>query len=84
MASKTPSSNPVVENSIESSLSRLETIVDEIERNPPSLETMIERYEEGMRLLQICREKLDVAEKRIEMIARTNGGEPILQPFEES
>jgi exodeoxyribonuclease VII small subunit len=70
--------------SIESSLGRLEAIVEEIERNPPALETLIERYEEGMALLGICREKLDAAERRIEIITRTNRGAASLEPFPES
>lgn len=83
MASKTKdSSSP--EATIESALGRLEAIVGEIEQTPPPLETLIERYEEGMRLLRVCREKLDAAEKRIEIITRNSRGEATLEPFEES
>lgn len=83
MASKASKNDSAEEGSIESSLGRLESIVEEIEKTPPSLETMIERYEEGMKLLQICREKLDAAEKRIEIITRSGRGEATLEPFEE-
>jgi exodeoxyribonuclease VII small subunit len=69
------------EQTIESALSRLEAIVAEIEKNPPPLETLIERYEEGMKLLTTCREKLDTAEKRVEIITRTVGGKEGLEPF---
>jgi exodeoxyribonuclease VII small subunit len=81
-----PSPKAVSEStdSIESSLARLEAIVGEIEETPPPLEILIERYEEGMNLLKTCREKLDAAEKRIEIINRTSRGETILEPFEES
>ena len=72
------------ESSIELSLGRLEEIVEEIETTPPSLETLIERYEEGMKLLKICREKLDAAEKRIEIITRSGREEARLEPFSES
>lgn len=83
--SGSPQTNAAVsESSIELSLERLEEIVDEIETNPPSLETLIERYEEGMKLLKICREKLDAAEKRIEIITRTGREEARLEPFSES
>jgi exonuclease VII small subunit len=37
-----------------------------------------------MKLLQVCREKLDAAEKRIEIITRSGRGEPTLEPFQES
>ncbi len=83
MASK-PTLTTTSEASIESSLARLEEIVGEIERTPPPLETLIDRYEEGMKLLAVCREKLDAAEKRIEIITRNSRGETALEPFEES
>ncbi len=83
MASK-PTLTTTSEASIESSLARLEEIVGEIERTPPPLETLIDRYEEGMKLLAVCREKLDAAEKRIEIITRNSRGEAALEPFEES
>lgn len=84
MASKSQNPPPQAEDSIEHALGRLESIVEEIEKTPPPLETLIERYEEGMKLLQVCREKLDAAEKRIEIITRSGRGEPSLEPFEES
>jgi exodeoxyribonuclease VII small subunit len=83
MASKSPTPSPQGENSIEQALGRLESIVEEIEKTPPPLETLIDRYEEGMKLLQVCREKLDAAEKRIEIITRNSRGEPNLEPFQE-
>lgn len=84
MATKSQSSSAQGEDSIEHALGRLESIVEEIEKTPPPLETLIERYEEGMKLLQVCREKLDAAEKRIEIITRSGRGKPSLEPFEES
>lgn len=84
MVSKTTKTDSDTETSIEKSLGRLENIVEEIEETPPPLETLIERYEEGMKLLQICRDKLDAAEKRIEIITRNSRGETELKPFEES
>jgi exodeoxyribonuclease VII small subunit len=84
MVSKTIKTDSDAETSIEKSLGRLDNIVEEIEQTTPPLETLIERYEEGMKLLQICREKLDAAEKRIEIITRNSRGETALKPFEES
>lgn len=51
---------------------------------PPPLETLIDRYEEGMNLLRTCRERLDAAEKRIEIIGRDARGNAVLEPFEEA
>ena len=77
--SATPASS-----TIESSLGRLGEIVEEIEQTPPPLDILIERYAEGMKLLENCREKLDAAERRIEVITRSARGEPELEPFPES
>lgn len=76
--------SPNDEVSLEQALGRLEQIVGEIEKTPPPLETLIERYEEGMRLLRTCREKLAAAEKRIEIITRDARGNAVLEPFEEA
>ena len=84
MSETSQKSNFPAADSLESSLARLETIVEEIEQNPPPLETLIERYEEGMHLLKTCREKLDGAEKRIEIITRSGRGETLLEPFPEA
>ena len=81
MTTRSPKKETPSENSIESALARLEEIVEEIERTPPPLESLIERYEEGMKLLKTCREKLAVAEQRIEIITRTGRGEVGLEPF---
>jgi exodeoxyribonuclease VII small subunit len=75
--------SPLTEPSLEQALGRLEEIVGEIEKTPPPLEELIERYEEGMKLLTTCREKLDAAEKRIEIITRDARGNAVLEPFEE-
>jgi exodeoxyribonuclease VII small subunit len=77
------STAPQEESSLEQALGRLEEIVAEIERTPPPLEVLIGRYEEGMNLLRTCREKLDAAEKRIEIITRDARGNAVLEPFEE-
>lgn len=83
MSEKKLPKNSLNNNSIESALARLETIVAEIESQPPPLETLLERYEEGVALLKICQEKLATAEQRIEMITRDARGEAVLQSLGE-
>jgi exodeoxyribonuclease VII small subunit len=58
--------------SFEDALSRLELIVQDLESKELSLEETLARYEEGSKLVQECRRRLDAAEQRI----RTIGGEP--------
>lgn len=45
------------------------------------LEELIVRYEEGMKLVKICQERLASAEQRIEIITRNNAGKAIVKDF---
>ena len=82
MSEKKNPSTSSSQHSLESALERLESIVADIEANPPPLETLIERYEEGIRLLKICQDKLTAAERRIEIISRNAQGEISLKNFD--
>jgi exodeoxyribonuclease VII small subunit len=46
------------------------------------LEELIVRYEEGMKLVKICQDRLASAEQRIEIITRNNAGKPVVKDFE--
>jgi exodeoxyribonuclease VII small subunit len=60
----------------EDALSRLESIVKDLEKGELSLESSLARYEQGIRLAKFCNEKLEEAEKRIEMLQVSESGEP--------
>ena len=66
----------------EDALQRLESLVDAMEGGQLPLEEMLDRYEEGTRLVQLCGEKLAAAEKRIEIVARNAAGKPEITEFE--
>ena len=66
----------------EAAMDRLEEIVEQMESGKMMLEELIVRYEEGMKLVTICRERLASAEKRIEIITRNNAGKPVVKNFE--
>src|SRR4051794_39423861 len=68
--------------SYEAAMNRLEKIVDEMESGKMLLEDLIVRYEEGMKLVGICRERLASAEKRIEVITRNDAGKPVVKEFD--
>jgi exodeoxyribonuclease VII small subunit len=70
------------ESNFESAMERLEQIVEAMESDKMPLEELIVRYEEGVKLVKVCQEKLDAAEKRIEIIKRGAGGKPQLAEFE--
>lgn len=67
----------------EKALGELEKIVRQMEEEELSLESSIKKYEEGIRLARFCQEKLDAAEKKIEILKTSAGDEnPRLEPFE--
>ncbi len=66
----------------ESSLEELERIVRELEQGELTLEKSLELFEQGVRLSRECQERLNQAERRIEMLTRDNQGRPIVTPFE--
>ncbi|MBV9492121.1 MAG: exodeoxyribonuclease VII small subunit [Verrucomicrobia bacterium] len=58
------------ELSFEVAIERLEKIVEQMESAKLPLEDLIAHYEEGIRLVAVCNEKLAAAEHRIEMLNR--------------
>jgi len=66
----------------EQAMKRLEQIVEQMESGDLALEDLIVRYEEGMKLVKVCQERLASAEDRIEIITRNNAGKPIVKEFE--
>jgi exodeoxyribonuclease VII small subunit len=71
----------IPELNFEGALDRLEGIVEQMESGKLPLEELIQRYEEGMKLVKICQERLASAEQRIEMITRDSAGKPIVKDF---
>jgi exodeoxyribonuclease VII small subunit len=53
---------------------RLENIARQLESGEVSLEESLELYEEGMKLIELCNQKLDAAEKKIQTLSKTAGG----------
>lgn len=74
--------NSTEQINFEGAMERLEAIVEEIESGKMMLEDLIVRYEEGMKLVGICQERLASAEKRIEIITRNHAGKAVVKEFE--
>jgi len=68
----------------EASLEALEQIVRELERGDLSLERSLELFEQGIRLSRECQERLNQAERRIEVLLRDNQGRPVVSSFKET
>ena len=73
---------PAPAANFEQAMKRLEQIVEQMESGDLPLEDLIVRYEEGMKLVKICQERLASAEQRIEIITRNSAGKPLVQEFE--
>ena len=58
----------------EGALSRLEDLVGELERGELSLENSLRRFEEGVRLVRRCSERLKSAELRIRQLEEGTDG----------
>ena len=73
---------PAPAANFEEAMKRLEEIVEQMESGDLSLENLILRYEEGMKLVKVCQERLAAAEQRIEIITRNSAGKAVVQEFE--
>jgi exodeoxyribonuclease VII small subunit len=60
--------------SFEDALARLETIVQELEEADLPLEKSLAVFEEGVRLSRLLHEKLNEAEKKVEILLKDEGG----------
>jgi exodeoxyribonuclease VII small subunit len=71
MAENQPDAKPV--ESFEASLDELEKVVKQLEGGDLSLERSLELFERGMGLSDTCRQQLEQAETRVEILIRKEG-----------
>lgn len=62
----------------EASLSNLEKIVRRLEEGDLPLEESLKLFEDGVRLSRECQERLNQAERRIEILLKDENGNPAL------
>lgn len=65
----------------EEALQKLESIVEGMESGDLPLESLLAKYEEGVKLAKICQDKLAEAELRIQQLEKTAAGELKLKPL---
>lgn len=68
----------------EDAMTRLEKLVDEMESGDLPLEEILQKYEEGNRLVKHCAARLNEAEKRIEVLMKEKDGSLSLKPLDEA
>jgi exodeoxyribonuclease VII small subunit len=66
----------------EQAIQRLEKIVAEMEGAELPLAAVLKKYEEGTRLVRFCSQKLEEAEKKIELLTKKADGSVELKPFQ--
>jgi exodeoxyribonuclease VII small subunit len=66
----------------EASLSRLESIIEEMESGEMDLDKMIASFEEGQKLVKLCTAKLNEVEKKIEKIVKDGTGAVSVETLE--
>ena len=62
-------------------MERLEKLVGDMESGQLPLDSLISNYEEGVKLVHLCQEKLDAAEQKIQIITRNAAGPTGLDNF---
>ncbi|HHW24726.1 MAG TPA: exodeoxyribonuclease VII small subunit [Bacillota bacterium] len=68
--------------SFEAALARLEEIVRALESGTAPLDESLAMFEEGVKLVKICTERLDAAEQKIKILVKNKDGSYEEQPFE--
>lgn len=71
------------QTSFESALDELQKKVKKLEQGDLPLEEALTAFEEGVRLVRQCQEKIQAAEKRVEILTKVNAdGQAETQKFE--
>jgi exodeoxyribonuclease VII small subunit len=68
----------------EDALNKLEKIVSKLEEGDIPLEESLKLFEEGIRLSRFCNQKLDEAEKKVEILLKGKNGMLKPRPFDPS
>ena len=71
----------MAEEKFEKALSRLEGIVSKLEGGDLDLEESLKLFEEGIHLCRFCSQKLDEAEKKVEILLKDREGVLKSHPF---
>jgi len=65
----------------EKAMTRLEKIVEELERGDLDIDKSLEIFEEGIKMSRICSKKLNEAEAKIEKLTKGKKGELVTELF---
>ncbi len=68
--------------SFEQAVAELEQLVRDMESGQLPLETMIAQFEAGMKLVKLCRSKLEIMNRKIELLVKDDGAAGQWQNFD--
>ena len=71
------------ERSFEDALQRLEDVLESLEHGNLNLEESVQAFEEGVKLVRFCHDKLDEVERRVELLVKDEAGRFLSKPFPE-
>ncbi len=66
----------------EDMMNKLEAIADDLETGQMPLDESLKKYEEGVKLLRLCRKRLDETKRKVEILVK-KGDKIELEPFKE-
>jgi exodeoxyribonuclease VII small subunit len=73
----------MAEKKFETSLARLDEIVQELEKGELPLEQSLKLFEEGVKLARICSVRLEEAERKVDILLKDKAGIITRKPFAE-
>ena len=65
----------------EKAMTRLESIVEELERGDLNIDKSLEIFEEGIKMSRVCSKKLNEAESKIEKLTKGKKGQLVTELF---
>ena len=68
----------------EQALKRLEEIVRELEKGELALERSMELFEEGIKLSRLCGDRLEEAERKVEILVKDSQGTLKAEPLDQT
>lgn len=71
------------EKTFEQALGELEKIVERMEEADLPLDESLLLFEEGIRLSRLCSDKLDEAEKKVQILLKDENGSLVKKTFDE-
>lgn len=72
----------MAKKTFENALTQLDRITEELEQGDLGLDSSLKKFEEGIKLVQFCNEKLEEARGQVDLLLKKNDG-LIAVPFAE-